>query len=136
MPLIRYRTQDYGVVAENLCECDRKHKQLSQVIGREQEIAVGLNGEKITLTALIFGRHADYFNHIIKMQIVNTEPGKLIVKVIPKESFSDAHIAEIQDSLSQKQGMPFQTQAHVVSEIDGTKRGKHRFLIREFPLDM
>ena len=135
MPLIRYRTQDYGIVAANLCECGRKHKQLSQVIGREQEIAVGLNGEKITLTALIFGRHADYFNHIIKMQIINTEPGKLIVKVIPKESFSDEHIAEIEDMLSQKQGMPFQTKAHLVNKIDGTKRGKHRFLIRQFRLN-
>jgi len=135
MPLIRYRTQDYGIVTANLCKCGRKHKQLSQVTGREQEIAVGLNSEKITLTALIFGRHADYFNHIIKMQIINTDPGKLVVKVIPKESFSDEHIAEIEDTLSRKQGMPFQTEAHVVSEIDGTKRGKHRFLIREFPLE-
>jgi len=135
MPLIRYRTQDYGIVAENLCNCGRKHKQLSQVIGREQEIAVGLNGEKITLTALIFGRHADYFNHIIKMQIINVEPGKLIVKILPKDSFSNAHTGEIEDTLSQKQGMPFQTKAHIVDEIDGTKRGKHRFLIREFPLE-
>jgi len=135
MPLIRYKTQDYGVVAKNLCKCGRRHKQLSQVIGRKQEIAVGLNGEKITLTALIFGRHADYFNYIIKMQIINTEPGELVVKVIPKESLSDEHIAEIEDMLSRKQGMPFQTKVHVVNKIDGTKRGKHRFLIRQFPLE-
>ena len=135
MPLIRYKTQDYGIIAKDECKCNRKHRRLSKVIGREQEIAVGFKGEKITLTALIFGRHADYFNHIVKMQIINTEPGKLIVKVIPKKSFSNEHIQEIENSLSRKEGMPFQTKVNVVDKIDGTKRGKHRFLIRKFSLE-
>jgi phenylacetate-coenzyme A ligase PaaK-like adenylate-forming protein len=135
MPLIRYRTQDYGAVNIEPCACHRNHKRLSRVIGREQEIAVGSGGERITLTALIFGRHAEYFNHIIKMQLINTEPGKLIVKVVPKESFSDMHIEEIQDSLSPTQGMPFETQVKEVSEIPGSAGGKHRFLLREFSME-
>lgn len=134
MPLIRYKTQDYCVVANNECECGRNHKRVSRVIGREQEIAVGFKGEKITLTALIFGRHAAYFNHILKMQIINSAPGKLTVNVIPKMTFSDAHAREIEESLSLKQGMPFETSVKIVREIEMTKRGKHRILLRKFPL--
>ena len=132
MPLIRYKTQDYGIVKTNLCNCGRNHKQLEQILGREQEIAIGFNGERITLTALIFGRHGDYFNHIVKMQIINTNPGQLIVKIIPKYGFSKKHINEIENTLSKNQGMPFFTKVQIVNEIDSTKRGKHRFLIKEF----
>jgi phenylacetate-CoA ligase len=135
MPLIRYKSQDYGTVPINKCSCKREHKQLSKVVGREQEIAVGRNGEKITLTALIFGRHGDYFNHIKKMQIINTEPGKLIVNIIPKSTFLENHLQEIEKSLSEKQGMPFDTIISIVDKIDGTSMGKHRFLIRNFPLE-
>ncbi len=131
MPLIRYKTQDYGIVENNECRCTRKHKKLSRVIGREQEIALGLNGEKITLTALIFGRHADYFHHIIKMQIVNYNYGKLRIKIIPKSTFDDSHKREIIDTLSVKQGMPFESEVEIVDHIESTARGKHKFLIQE-----
>ena len=132
MPLIRYRTQDFGIESKQKCPCGRNHKLLKKVIGREQEIAVGLNGERITLTALIFGRHADYFNHIIKMQVINNAPGKLIVKIVPKVSFSDSHADEIVNTLSRKEGMPFETKVEIVDKIETTKRGKHRFFIRTF----
>lgn len=132
MPLIRYRTEDYGIVQNETCQCGRNHVLLSKIIGREQEMAVGFNNEKITLTALIFGRHSSYFNHIIKMQIVNVKPGELIVKVIPKASFEKKHIEEIKSNLSEKEGMPFKTEVELVEDIRSTSHGKHRFLIREF----
>jgi len=96
------------------------------------KIPIGFNGERITLTALIFGRHADYFNHIIKMQVINYAPGKLIVRIVPKGSFSDSHANEVVNNLSIKEGMPFETKVEIVDEIDKTTRGKHRFLIRTF----
>ena len=66
------------------------------------------------------------------MQIINTNPGQLIVKIIPKYGFSKKHINEIENTLSKNQGMPFFTKVQIVNEIDSTKRGKHRFLIKEF----
>lgn len=135
MPLVRYRTQDYGVEADGNCKCGRHHKILSRIIGREQDIAVGKKGEKITLTALIFGRHAEYFNHVTKIQIVNESPGKLLVRVEPKPSFESQHKDEIIRSLSRKEGMPFETVVDEVQSIDSTKRGKHRFFIRTFDFD-
>jgi phenylacetate-CoA ligase len=135
MPLIRYRTQDYAIPADDQCECGRAHKRISKVIGREQEIAIGFNGEKITLTALIFGRHVIYFDHIVKMQIINSAPGKLVVKVIPKKSFSDEHSKLIRKTLSLEEGMPFEAEVHLVDSIPSTRGGKHLFFIREIPLE-
>ena len=132
MPLVRHKTDDYGSIGN--CECHREHKQLDKVYGRKQEIAVGYNGERISLTALISARHGNYLSHIKDMQIVNSEPGKLTVKVIPKESFDKQHYGEIIENLSSKQGIPFETKVVLVDSIETTEMGKHQFLIREFDL--
>ena len=131
MPLIRYKTEDYGIENKEKCTCGRNHLLLSKVIGREQEIAIGFNNSKITLTALVFGRHHNYLNHIINMQIINTSPGELLVKVIIKNSFTNQHKNEIINSLSETEGMPFNTKVEIVETLS-TTNGKHRFLIREF----
>ena len=66
------------------------------------------------------------------MQIINTYPGELIVKVIPKDSFANHHSSQIINSLSQVEGMPFKCNVELVKELKTTKRGKHKFFIREF----
>jgi phenylacetate-CoA ligase len=132
MPLIRYRSNDFGVELGANCSCGRSYKSLKEIIGREQEIAIGIKNEKVTLTALIFGRHLNYFSHINKMQIVNKKPGEIVVKIVPKSTFINKHHDEIISSLSEKEGMPFMTSVEIVSNIETTKRGKYKFLIREF----
>ena len=132
MPLIRYKTQDFGIESTQKCPCGRDHKLLEKIIGREQEIAIGLNGERITLTALIFGRHSEYFNHIIKMQVINYAPGKLKILIVPKASFNNNNKNEIISRLSLKEGMPFETKVEIIDRIETTKGGKHRFLLRTF----
>ena len=133
MPLVRYRTQDYGIVDESPCTCGLNHIHLRRILGRRQELAIGFANRAITLTALIFGRHANYFHHIHQMQIVNTAPGHLVVRVVPNDQFSEADEQEIIAMLSPDQGMPFRTTVEKVGRVATTSRGKQPFLIREFP---
>ncbi|MHA1252752.1 MAG: hypothetical protein ACTSRP_22385, partial [Candidatus Helarchaeota archaeon] len=94
MPLIRYRTGDYVIMPNNgepRYGTNIPFIRVKDIIGREQDIAIGKSGERITLTALIFGRHSEYFNHIFNLQIINFYPGKLIVKVVPKRTFNSNH---------------------------------------------
>lgn len=133
MPLIRYKTQDFGIKPFYFCaKCGKYHKSLESISGREQEIVVGANNERITLTALIFGRHSTYLEHVIKMQIINTSPGNLIVKIVPKKTFNNQNRKELLESLSSKNGLSFNTTVEIVTEIPNTNRGKHKFLIRQF----
>ena len=132
MPLIRYKTGDFCELSEVDCSCGRNHKMASRIIGRSQDVAIGLNNERITLTALIFGRHAEYFNHIKKMQVINIEPGKLTVIIVPKDSFNSSHATEIVDSLSSKEGMPFETNLKTVQDIEITRNINHKFFKRIF----
>lgn len=131
MPLIRYKTGDlcsppiYGT-----CKCGRNHSRIKRVFGREQEMAIGKNGERITLTALIFGRHLTYLNHIYAFQIDNTIKGELVFNVIPKTSFNAHTKNEIMESLSKKNGMPFSVKVNAVKELVKNKNGKVKLLIR------
>ena len=132
MPMIRYRSQDFGIEGPSTCKCGRNHKSLSKIIGRSQEVAIGYNGEKISLTALIFGRHMEYLNHTLKIQVINYEPGKLKIKVVPKSTFTEKHRLEFLNSFSTKQGIPFKSEIIVVDKIETTRRGKHKFFIKTF----
>lgn len=132
MPLIRYKTGDMAIPMLDRCSCGIQGQSIKKIIGRKQELAVGKNGEEITLTALIFGRHSEFFNHVEKIQVVNERPGILKVKVVPKNTFKTEHREEIIRSLSHEEGMPFETSVIIEQDICSTKRGKHRFLIREF----
>ena len=135
MPLIRYRTGDFAIVpSENEISIGNKKPfiKVKDIIGRAQDVAIGKSGEKITLTALIFGRHSEYFSHIYNLQIVNTSPGKLIAKIVPKSTFNKTHENEIISQLSEKEGMPFETHVQIVNIIEHSKIGKTRFLIKRF----
>jgi len=133
MPLIRYRSQDFGIPVDSVpCECGRVHKTSKTIMGREQEIAVGLNNERITITALVYGRHLNYMNNVQSMQIINYEPGKLHVKVVRSSAFTEKDKIEIIESFSEKKGMPFSAEVEYVESIPLSNRGKQRFLIRTF----
>ena len=132
MPLIRYKTNDMGLQSNSKCKCGRNHKILDTILGRKQEMAIGFNGEKVTLTALIFGRHTKFLHHIYKMQVINTSPGELNIKIIAKNTFNFTHEKKIIKTLSKEQGMPFNCNVERVNEIPTTKNGKHKFLIKSF----
>lgn len=132
-PLIRYKTNDLGELAQGDGICNTYHfPYLKNIIGREQDIAIGDDGREITLTALIFGRHAKYFDNVLKMQLINTQPGKLHVLVVPNNNYSKSDTKEIIRSLSKKEGMPFETTVEIVDNIAPTKSGKYKLFIRHF----
>ena len=131
MPIIRYRTMDYASksLSKN-CECGRNHFRLKTIYGREQEMAVGFDNQLITLTALVFGRHKEYFHHIRNMQVVNTRPGYLVIRIVPLLTFNNKFHDEIVNSFSMKEGMPFEAKVELVDNIQTTKNGKSKFLIK------
>ncbi|MCK4663280.1 MAG: phenylacetate--CoA ligase family protein [Bacteroidales bacterium] len=135
MPLIRYRTNDFALIPSDngsrIADI-RPFLRVNDIIGRAQDVAIGKSGERITLTALIFGRHSEYFSHIYNFQIINIQAGKLIVNVVPKLTFKTVHKNEIISQLSEKEGMPFETDVQIVNDIEHSRIGKTRFLIRKF----
>ena len=132
MPFIRYNTNDLGILSNSKCGCGRNHQILDTILGRKQEMAIGFNGEKITLTALLCGRHSDFLHHLYKIQFINTSPGELDIKIITKETFNINHKAEIINNFSNSGGMPFNCNINEVDKLIQTENGKEKVLIKTF----
>jgi phenylacetate-CoA ligase len=88
MPFVRYRTGDRGVFGAGECACGRSHIRLSQVTGRKQYYVVTYNGTSVPVTAFVFGQHFLAFERIRGMQLVQDEPGRLLVRIVRGSDYS------------------------------------------------
>ncbi|RMF57706.1 MAG: phenylacetate--CoA ligase family protein, partial [Calditrichaeota bacterium] len=64
-----------------------------------------------------------------------TERGRLTFKYIPKDTLNDAVLKQIERRLLEKLGDDVVLRSEAVSFIPLTRRGKHRFLIQQLPLE-
>ena len=128
MPFIRYRTGDLAIFNGDYNGIVR----LKKIIGRTQDYIVTKNGEKVALTALIFGQHYAAFKNIQKWQLQQDFPGKVRILIIKGQKFSKEDELEIQKKFQVFCGID--TEFEYVNLIPLTKRGKYKFLIQNISL--
>ena len=124
MPLIRYSTGDYAVYGGK----DKRYMYLNKVAGRTQDYIIDSKGNKVLLTALIFGQHCKALGHIIKWQIVQKINGEIELYVIPGKNWSKVDEEEIYSQFK-KLGR-VETKFIYVDQIAPTPRGKSKMLIQ------
>jgi len=75
--------------------------------------------------------------HSIKLsQIVQEEPDRVVVKIVPDERFSDADAAQLRSALQQRLGAEMRLEIQVVESIPRTATGKFRWVISKVPLPL
>lgn len=136
MPLIRYDTGDFGILSPtDQCKCGFNGTSLSKIIGRGKDFILLNDSTRVTLTAFIMGQHLEEFSKIKEMQIVQNEPGEIILKIVPLASFlnkdKDAIIKKLISSV--KKGS-LSIEIKLVKQIEKTHRGKHRLLIQNIEI--
>jgi phenylacetate-CoA ligase len=133
-PFIRYKTGDLAVLKGNEClDCGRPYQVWEKVIGRRQEMIVSANGRLISMTML--NMHDDIYQHLRQYQFVQNEKGKVILKVIPQKTYTFEEGVNIKERLKIKLGDDIELEIQTVSEIEFTKRGKHKALIQNIKMD-
>lgn len=75
-PFIRYDTED---IINPYFNSSGMLESFEITEGRLGEFVIDINNKKISLTALIFGRHHKLFDKVNFIQVKQTEPGKIIV---------------------------------------------------------
>ena len=136
MPLVNYRTGDYGKVLTQRRRgtdgVERDVLMIEKLSGRTgKDFIFGKNGEKFTMTAV--NLHGEVQKKIVFYQIVQKEYGKIEVKVLPKNGCGDDVIVEMQKELrSRLKGFNISCQK-VQSDADFVKsdRGKMIMLVQE-----
>ena len=128
-PFIRYRTGDLAVRKATRCEdCGRNFDVLAKIEGRTGEYVIGSNGGLFSLTSLIFAQHFQAFSSIRNMQIVQSQPGEVLVRVTPSANFTDQDHAEIINKMEKAAHGFLTVHLEKVDKIDRTQRGKNQFL--------
>ncbi len=124
MPLIRYRTGDYAEYGGK----DYRFVYLNKVMGRTQDYVINKNGDKVLLTALIFGQHCKAMGNIIKWQLEQYEPGEIQVHIVRGERFSEKDEKELQRLFAELGNV--EPEFDYVQDIPPTPRGKSKMLIQ------
>lgn len=134
-PLIRYKTGDIGVYADGTCKCGREYKRFSKIEGRLQDIIITKDYRKVTLTSLIFAQHFKAFSHFENMQIVQNEPGILVVKIVKTDEYTTEDEAEIRTGIQKVTDNTVDTIFDYATPIVRSISGKYKFLIQNMDLD-
>lgn len=122
MPFLRYRTGDlaeYGGTKGAVVT-------LNQVWGRTQDVVYKENGEKIFLTAIIFGLHYKAFSNIKKWKIIQEEYGRVVFRIVKGAYYTKKDEDEIRDNFRIHAGIL--TKFEYVDDLELTRRGKSVFL--------
>lgn len=133
MPLIRYRTADYAEAIANVCGCGRKHRLIRNVRGRWiGEVLVGKFDNLISITSINF--HSDVFVHVFQFQFYQREKGKVQLRLVRDQGYTDADTKQIRNELLRKIGDSMDLEIAFTDAIPVTDRGKFRFVVQELAL--
>jgi phenylacetate-CoA ligase len=132
MSFLRYRTGDRGILApEEPCACGRSFMRLTQVTGRQQYLVYTVDRTPIPSTALIFGQHFNAFGKMYGMQLFQDEPGKLIVRVVQRPSYSETDERELHEKIESAVDGRLQVYFEYLDRLPLNSAGKTDFMVQQ-----
>ena len=135
MPFIRYRTGDSATRGGNQCSaCGRQHMLLKEIQGRwGQEFLVCRDGRTlISMTSL--NLHDDTFEGITRFQFQQTEPGKVLLKLVTTKTGAARDLARFHRHFEPKLAHAIELDVRFVDEIPLTRMGKQPMIDQRCPV--
>jgi len=123
MPFIRYDTGDVGVLSATKCPCGIQRPLLTQLQGRTADI-LNVNGHTISgpqLTVLLGKHDLEWY------QIIQEDASRLLLRIVPGQSFERSQLKVIQESLALHVGH-IDMKVEMLTEAPFATN-KHRFII-------
>jgi len=131
MPLIRYRTKDFGKITKLKTKCPicgKKWKTAYELEGREQEFLITKKGTVVPGLSVV-SNNFSMWNHIKSIQYVQNEPGSLELHIVPRGNLTK----EVKDEIYTVQFKKLFDLFNIVivrkNHISLTKAGKKRMII-------
>jgi phenylacetate-CoA ligase len=126
MPLIRYDTDDIGIVGADPCPCGRPHPLLQEICGRSGDFLYTPEGRAVH--SLLFAYIFDELPWVKEYQVVQERLDRITIRVIPDIGFDERKLENAR-SLIQKQSEAWNVDFSVVSHIEKTRSGKYKYII-------
>jgi phenylacetate-CoA ligase len=123
-PFIRYEVGDIGVwePEHHRCPCGRQSRVLAAIEGRVEDYVLTPEGNRIMRFDYIF---KDTLN-VAEAQVLQEEPGAIVVRVIPRPGYSTADEEFMRAEISRWISPTLKTAFVQVKEIDREANGKFR----------
>jgi phenylacetate-CoA ligase len=129
MPLVRYRTGDYAMLARNPHPSLPDYPVLERIEGRLQEFVVCADHRLITVTTL-GAAHFAQLEHCLRIQYEQFQPGRLKLRVVARQPLSDAEREQIAFAVREKTQGGCEVEVIEVGSIPLTERGKQQLLLQ------
>lgn len=134
MPLIRYKLGDVGIRGDQTtCACGRQLERMESIRGREFDYIVTPAGNRMLVQT--FAGIVEYFLTVDSFQVVQTEPGSAVLRLVPAAGYTDDVADEIVSILRQRGADDLRFDVELVDEIPLTPAGKHRYVISTLSRD-
>jgi len=121
MPLIRYRTGDFGEIAGH---------EIHNMDGRDQEFLITRTGSRIPGLSIVIDEYT--WAYVSQYQIFQKNPGEIEIRVVLRTNCSPEILDKILASQKGRWGGFFDITLRTVPEIPRTRSGKNRLVVREF----
>ena len=129
MPFIRYDTQDIIVRSETHPDTGISLDAFSRIDGRNSDIIVTPSGKYLIVhTFTIF---FEYFEEILKFQVIQTEPERIRILLVVNDKFDKLKEKAVFTGLLDLVGKDVNIEIEIVEEIPLLTSGKRRFIIRD-----
>lgn len=126
-PFIRYRTMDLAKKGHFGCDkCHLQFQLLTNIEGRLQDTLISQNGRRIPLPSTSI--HSNVFDQIKQFQFHQTIPGSVILRVIPKKTYTNRDTSKVRNEIMKKLGHDMNLKIQFVKKIQKTASGKYRCL--------
>lgn len=136
MPFINYRTGDIATLSsKDSCECGRHFRLLEKIDGRTVDLVRLSDGTKIPAYILICAQHFKALDHIIKIQMIQEQQGKIILRIVKDAEYTDVDEREIAVNILDSVNGKIKLYFEYVTNIQTTERGKHRLFVNKLHSD-
>ena len=126
MPFIRYTPGDMAIQGNGPCPCGRGLPILEKIIGRSSDLFKLANGRILNGLSIPF---EDWADKIEKFQLIQEEPDLIILKLIPKDNYTEKDESQIMDLLKYNAGDGIRIQIEKVKNLEFTSAGKFKYVI-------
>jgi phenylacetate-CoA ligase len=126
MPLIRYKIEDVGSLAENACRCGRTLPLMKGVTGRTADFLVRQDGSLVAGVSLI-ERTLTAVPGIRQMQIVQEDLDTIVLTIVKNNAYSDKTLNDIKKEFAEVFGNNTNLYFNFADTIVQDRSGKYRF---------
>lgn len=128
-PFIRYQVGDVGTwMPEDFqCSCGRQSKAIGYIDGRVEDYIITPEGNKIMRFGYVFKETRG----VKEAQIIQKEKTSIIIRIVPRETFSEADKAIILDKIKTWVSPTLKVYFEIVNCLPRTTSGKLRAVVSE-----